>query len=74
MEERKDPQTTEGRDAEATSEETLSDLEATTKVKGDRRDASAGESGSASSVPAPDGVSGEGRGETADERETGDPM
>ena len=82
MEGRKDPKTTPGggagehagsRDAEATSDETLSDLEATRKVKGDRREATAGESGSASSVPSPDGAFDE-SGPTADERATGDPM
>ena len=78
MEERKDPKATPaaeggGRDAEATSDETLGDLEATTKVKTDKRDSAAAEGGGASGVPSPDGTFDE-AGPTADERESGDPM
>ena len=74
MEETKDPKASTGggtpeRDAEATSSETLSDIEANEKVSG----GSAGGSGSSSlegSSPKPD-TGGEGR---ADGSDTGGPM
>ena len=55
----------EKRKSEATSKDTLEDLEASKRVKGD--------DGADRSIPSPDGVP-EPRTENADGRETGDPM
>lgn len=79
MSEEKDPKSvtggggekTGGREAEATSGETLHDLEETQKVGG-RGGAGAGDA--SAQTPSPDGEFDSGRGGAGDARRTGDPM
>ena len=67
------PRTTGAREREATSGETLGDLEETQKISGPKTGA-AGAGGESSSVPAPDGAPEPGGRGRADGSDTGGPM
>lgn len=88
MEESKNPQSTgagasekhqepHSRDAEATSRETLSDVEKSQEISGTKQGTTSSESGAtdnSSSAPSPDGAFDGSRGESGDGRNTGGPM
>jgi hypothetical protein len=83
MKEAKDPKSavntsskgSEGRDAEATSSETLSDVEKTQSTsKGEKSPTAERSSGGRSPVPSPDGTPIGDRGGRADGSDTGGPM
>lgn len=72
-EKNQDPQS---RDAEATSSETLSDVEKSQETSGTKQGTSSesGTTDNASSTPSPDGAFDGSRGESGDGRDTGGPM